>query len=123
MLGPHAPHPAIRRGHYEVQTFTVGRIGATNPDGSLTIDVLGCVPSLLRVVVAGADLGDYLPDMPEGAGPRDLTSDEFVQLVAPYLREGLIDPWTGRGRHRTPPVIAMETEAGLSFVQAVACLN
>ncbi len=119
----HTHHPAIKRGHFEVKTFTVGRISATHPDGTQTIDVVGSVPSLLRVVVAGLDIRAYLPDVPEGDGPRDLTSDEFVQLVAPYLREGLIDPWPGRGSRRIPPVITMETEAGLSFVQAVACLN
>ena len=121
MPDPHAHHPAIRRGHYEVKTFTVGRLVATKPDGTQTIEVVGTIPSLLRVVVAGLDMRDYLPDRPEDAGPQDLTSDAFVQLVAPYLREGLIDPWRGRGR--AAPVITLETEAGLSFVQAVACLN
>ncbi len=46
-----------------------------------------------------------------------------MQLVAPYLREGLIDPWTGRGSSRTAPVVVMPSENGLSFAQAVACLN
>lgn len=123
MPGPYAHHPAIRRGHYEVKTFTVGRITATRPDGTQTIDVIATIPSLLRVVVAGLDIRAYLPEIPNADGPLDLTSDAFVQLVAPYLREGLIDPWIGRGKSKAPPVIALETEAGLSFVQAIACLN
>ncbi|HEX9950297.1 MAG TPA: hypothetical protein VGB53_00880 [Rubricoccaceae bacterium] len=123
MPDPHAHHPAITRGHYEVKTFTVGRISEPNAAGHSILHVIGKVPMMLRVVVAGVDLQAYLPDVPEDEAPQDLTSDEFVQLVAPYLREGLIDPWKGRGSNRTPPIIAMETEAGLSFIQAVACLN
>ena len=125
MPAPHTPHPAIRRGHYEVQTVLVCNVDATavSDDGAIPIRIVGLMPTLLRVVVAGLDIEPYLAPGTGQSRPSDLTSNAFVLSVAPYLREGLIDPGNGQPNRLRPPVIAMETLSGLSFVQAVACLN
>ncbi|HEX9952008.1 MAG TPA: hypothetical protein VGB53_09590 [Rubricoccaceae bacterium] len=125
MPAPHKPHPAIRRGHYEVQTFLVCNVDAkaVSRGRDIPLRVVGMMPTILRVVVAGLDIEPYLVPGTERSRSKDLTSDAFVQTVAPYLREGLIDPGNGEPNTARPPVVAMETLHGLSFVQAVACLN
>lgn len=60
---------------------------------------------------------------PPGEGPRELSTDAFVQVVAPFLREGLIDPGNGRPNRWLPPVHLIETAEGMAFAQAVGSLN
>ena len=125
MPEPRQHHPAIRRGHYEVQTVLVCNVdaAAVSDDGAIPMRVVGLMPTILRVVVAGLDIEPYLAPGNGQSRPKDLTSDAFMLSVAPYLREGLIDPGNGQPNRSRPPVVAMETLSGLSFVQAVACLN
>ena len=125
MPEPHRHHPAIRRGHYEVQTFLVCNVdaAAVSDDGAVPLRVVGMMPMILRVVVAGLDIEPYLAPGAERSRPRDLTLDAFVLSVAPYLREGPIDPGNGQPNRSRPPVVVMETLHGLNFAQAVACLN
>jgi hypothetical protein len=101
----------------------IGWFSTPHAAGKAIPNIAGTVPAIVRVVVAGLDLNGYLPNVPEGDPPMCLTSEQFVQLIAPYLREGLIDPWNGKGRGRIPPVITRDAEESLSFIQAVGYLN
>lgn len=120
---PEPHHPAIRRGHYESMHTRAFSVEAERLDGGSPLRVEGPMPVLCRVVVPGLDLWPYLEAVPVAELPRDLSSPAFVRLIAPYLREGLIDPGNGRRRRGLAPVIATETLLGLMFVQAIACLN
>lgn len=113
-------HPSITRGHFESRTARLATVGVDGRDlGSVP------VPLLLRVVLADDGLRPLLDAAaaPPGQGPRQLTTDAFVQVVAPYLREGLIDPGNGRPNRWLPPVQLVETAGGMAFVQAVGSLN
>jgi hypothetical protein len=113
-------HPAITRGRFDVRTARVATVSADGQD-------LGTVPVglILRVVVASHSLRPLLEAAasPAGTGPQELTTDAFLQVVAPFLREGLIDPGNGRANRWLPPVQLVETAEGMAFVQPVAGLN
>lgn len=112
-------HPAIKRGYYEARTFRIARVGDEG-----RVDFEAPLPLLLRVVRPDVDMahhlasGGRLETPPESFGSVDL-----VQTVAPFLREGLVDPGNGRENPTLPPVHVVRDDSGLSFVQVVACLN
>lgn len=117
---PYTPHPAIQRGHYEVATIGAERIGASGRSRTLPP-----VSILVRVVEFDADLGDYLGRVAPSPRetPAGLDADEVVRLAAPLLRDGLLDPGSGRRAPWLPPVQLMLEDGSLRFVQVVACLN
>ena len=113
-------HPAIKRGHYESRTFRVARVGN---DGTLEFEAP--LPLLLRVVRPDVDMAQHLRtggrlEAPDAAS---FGSVDLVRTVAPFLREGLVDPGNGRENPLLPPVHVIRDDEGLSFVQVVACLN
>ena len=109
-----------RRGRYEVQTYPSGQIAASGRVRSLPP-----VSVLVRVVDYDADLQGHLdaatPDNQQG--PQEVDADDLVQLMAPYLRGGLLDPGSGRRVRCLPPVQLVLKGGSLTFVQAVAGLN
>lgn len=126
----HTPHPAIRRGRYELVTFNVGRLAASGQ-----VRVLSPVSILVRVVDFDADIEAYLervapvePDASDELTEENLNSggidaEELVQLVAPVLRGGLLDPGNGREVGWRPPVQMVLDGARLRFMQMAVCLN
>lgn len=114
-------HPAIKRGHYESRTF---RVVTVDSDGVVQFEAP--IPLLLRVVRPDVDMALHLRD-----GTRLTPADEsqsfgaidLVRTVAPFLREGLVDPGNGRVNPALPPVHVVRDEQGLRFVQVAACLN
>ena len=110
-------HPAIKRGHYESRTFRVARL---DDDGRLLVE--SPIPLLLRVVRPDVDMALHLRDGRE-PGESAFGVVELVRTVAPFLREGLVDPGNGRVNPGLPPVHVLRDDEGLSFVQVVACLN
>lgn len=114
-------HPAIKRGHYEARTFRVARVGAKG-----TLDFEAPIPLLLRIVRPDVDMALHLTadGLPAPApGQPAFGSVDLVRTVAPFLREGLLDPGNGRENPGLPPVHVIRDDEGLSFVQVVACLN
>ena len=112
-------HPAIKRGHYEARTFRVARVGQAGE-----IEFQAPLPLLLRVVRPDLDMAHHLTSGGRLDGPAaDFGSVDLVQTVAPFLREGLLDPGNGRENADLPPVHVLRDDDGLSFVQVVACLN
>ena len=117
-------HPAIKRGHYEARTFRIARLGN---EGTVQFDAP--IPLLLRVVRPDIDMALHLRDggrlggSAETGGERAFGAVELVRTVAPFLREGLVDPGNGRVNPGLPPVHVLRDDEGLSFVQVVACMN
>lgn len=114
-------HPAIKRGHYEARTFRIARVGDEG-----RIDFESPLPLLLRVVRPDVDMAAHLASGGRLKAPSEdasFGSVDLVRTVAPFLREGLVDPGNGRENPTLPPVHVIRDDSGLSFVQVVACLN
>lgn len=114
-------HPAIKRGHYEARTFRVARLGA---EGDVLFE--GPLPLLLRVVRPDVDMALQLRNgglLSADDDARAFGSVDLVRTVAPFLREGLLDPGNGRMNPGLAPVHVLRGEDGLTFAQVVACLN
>lgn len=112
-------HPAIKRGHYEARTFRVARL-----DGTGKIEFEAPIPLLLRIVRPDVDMALHLRDGGQlEADTESFGSVELVRTVAPFLREGLLDPGNGRTNPQLPPVHVLREDDGLTFAQVVACLN
>ena len=113
-------HPAIKRGHYEARTFRVARL-----DDAGNLAFQAPIPLLLRIVRPDVDLALHLRDEGrlDASNERPFGSVDLVQTVAPFLREGLLDPGNGRANPQLPPVHVLREEDGLTFAQVVACLN
>jgi hypothetical protein len=114
-------HPAIKRGYYEAQTFRVVRLA---DDGTVEFDAP--IPLLLRVVRPDLDMALHLRNGGAHAATEEgkpFGSVDLVRTVAPFLREGLVDPGNGRVNPTLPPVHVVHDGQGLTFVQVAACLN
>ncbi len=113
-------HPAIKRGHYEARTFRVARIDETG-----TLAFQAPIPLLLRIVRPDVDMALHLREggRLDAAAAESFGSVDLVQTVAPFLREGLLDPGNGRANPELPPVHVLREDDGLTFAQVVACLN
>ena len=111
-------HPAIKRGHYEARTFRVARIDETG-----TLAFQAPIPLLLRIVRPDVDMALHLRDGGRLDAAESFGSVDLVQTVAPFLREGLLDPGNGRANSELPPVHVLREDGGLTFAQVVACLN
>jgi hypothetical protein len=113
-------HPAIKRGHYEARTF---RIASVDADGEVQFEAP--IPLLLRVVRPDVDMALHLREGALSAPEEGQTfgSVDLVRTVAPFLREGLVDPGNGRENPLLPPVHVVHDGRGLTFVQVAACLN
>ncbi len=110
-------HPAIKRGHYEARTFRVARL-----DDAGRIEFEAPIPLLLRIVRPDIDMALHLRDGGQ-LEAESIGSVDLVQTVAPFLREGLLDPGNGRTNPLLPPVHVLREDDGLTFAQVVACLN
>ena len=113
-------HPAIKRGHYEARTFRIARLDETG-----AMEFQAPIPLLLRIVRPDVDMALHLRDGGglDSADPQTFGSVDLVQTVAPFLREGLLDPGNGRVNPELPPVHVLREPEGLTFAQVVACLN
>jgi len=113
-------HPAIKRGYYESKTF---RVVTVDSDGVVQFEAP--IPLLLRVVRPDVDMALHLRE--GGLTPAEdgasFGSVDLVRTVAPFLREGLVDPGNGRANPGLPPVHVVHDGRGLTFVQVAACLN
>ncbi len=117
--GPDVPHPAIRRGRYEVETFGAGRSGASGRRRTIQPVLI-----VLRVVDCDADFSVFLESVPrDPETPDDISAEEFIQLVAPFLHGGLLDPGDGENDDGLPPVRMVLKGSDLRLIQVVGCLN